>query len=80
MGHRISEADIERVKRFTDLVALVRSRGIELQPQGAQDFIGPCPFHADHQKPNFIVTPDQGLWLCMVCGPTALPAAPQYCL
>ena len=75
MGHRIPEADIERVKRSTDLVVLVRSRGIELQPQGAKDFIGRCPFHADHQTPNFIVTPDQGFWHCMVCGHTAASRA-----
>ena len=65
---RIPDEDIERVKRRTDLVALVRSRGIELRKHGAKDLVGPCPFHEDHHQPNFIVTPDKGLFHCMACG------------
>lgn len=68
MAWRIPEADIERVKRETDLVALVQSRGIELRKHGGKDFIGRCPFHADKETPNFIVSPDKGLWHCMACG------------
>ena len=68
MGHRIPEPDIERVKRSTDLVALVQSRGVELKKHGSKDFIGRCPFHADQDKPNFIVTPAKGLFHCMACG------------
>jgi len=68
MAWRIPEADIERVKRSTDLVALVRSRGIELKPHGAKDFIGRCPFHDDKANPNFIVSPAKGLFHCMACG------------
>jgi DNA primase catalytic core len=65
---RIPEADIERVKRATDLRALVQSRGIELKKHGTRDFIGRCPFHDDRNQPNFIVTPGKGLWHCMACG------------
>jgi DNA primase catalytic core len=68
MPWRIPEADLERVKRETDLVALVQSRGIELKKHGTRDFIGRCPFHDDRNKPNFIVTPQKGLWHCMACG------------
>ncbi len=68
MGHRIPDADIERVKRSTDLVALVQSRGVELKKHGSKDFIGCCPFHNDQDKPNFIVTPAKGLFHCMACG------------
>ena len=57
---RIPEADIERVKRETDLAALVRSRGMELKKHGAKDWIGRCPFHQDGEHPNFIVSPGQG--------------------
>ena len=67
MPWRIPEADIERVKRETDLLALARSRGIELKNHG-KDFIGRCPFHADGEHPNFIVTPEKGLFHCMACG------------
>jgi hypothetical protein len=68
MAWRIPEADIERVKRSTDLRALVQSRGIELKKHGSKDWIGRCPFHADKDSPNFIVSPDKGLFHCMACG------------
>ncbi len=68
MPWRIPEADLDRVKRETDLLALVRSRGIELAKHGTKDFIGRCPFHDDQHKPNFIVSPAKGLWHCMACG------------
>ena len=65
---RIPEEEIERVKRETDLVALVQSRGIELKKHGTKDWCGLCPFHADKETPNFIVTPGKGLFHCMSCG------------
>lgn len=68
MPWRIPEGDLERVKRATDLVALVQSRGIELKKHGAKDWIGRCPFHEDNHTPNFIITPEKGLWHCMACG------------
>jgi DNA primase catalytic core len=68
MPWRIPEADLDQVKRQTDLLALVRSRGIELARHGTKDFIGRCPFHDDQHKPNFIVSPQKGLWHCMACG------------
>jgi DNA primase catalytic core len=68
MAWRIPETDIERVKRSTDLRALVQSRGIELKKHGSKDWIGRCPFHPDNATPNFIVTPDKGLFHCMACG------------
>jgi DNA primase catalytic core len=68
MPWKIPEDQIEAVKRQTDLVALVQSRGIELKKHGAKDFIGRCPFHPDNAHPNFIVTPDKGLFHCMACG------------
>jgi DNA primase len=68
MPWRIPEADIERVKRETDLLALVQSRGVQLKKHGAKDFVGRCPFHGDQDNPNFIVSPGKGLWHCMACG------------
>jgi DNA primase catalytic core len=70
---RIADADIERVKRGTDLLALVRSRGIELQKHGSKDWKGLCPFHGDQGTPNLIVSPDKGLWHCMACGKAGNP-------
>jgi DNA primase len=68
MPWRIPEADLDQVKRQTDLRALVQSRGIELKKHGTKDFIGRCPFHDDKNNPNFIVSPQKGLWHCMACG------------
>lgn len=64
---RIPEGEIERIKRETDLLALVRSRGIELRRHGAKDWAGRCPFHAE-ETASFIVSPEKGLFHCMGCG------------
>ncbi len=66
---RIPEEEIERVKRETDLVALIQSRGVKLKQQG-KNWIGFCPFHDDTDTPNLIVTPEKGLFRCMAsqCG------------
>ena len=64
---RIPETEIERIKRETDLAALVRSRGVELRQHGSKDLAGKCPFHPDEQ-PSFIVSPEKGLFHCMGCG------------
>jgi DNA primase catalytic core len=68
MPWRIPEPELDQVKRQTDLVALVQSRGVELKKHGSKDWIGRCPFHDDKNKPNFIVSPAKGLWHCMACG------------
>jgi DNA primase len=49
------------------LVALVRSRGVELTKYGAKDFAGRCPFHEENEA-SFIVSPGKGLYHCMGCG------------
>ncbi len=64
---RIPESEIERIKKETDLAALVRSRGIELKPHGTGNLAGCCPFH-DDKTPSFIVTPAKGLFHCLGCG------------
>jgi len=64
---RIPEEDIDRIKRDTDLAALVRSRGIELRKHGNGHLAGCCPFHED-EEPSLIVTPARGLFHCMGCG------------
>jgi DNA primase len=64
----IPEDEIDRIKRETDLAAVIRSRGVELKPAG-HDLVGLCPFHEDHD-PSMRVTPGKGLWRCMSCGAT----------
>jgi len=64
---RIPDEEIARIKKETDLVALVRSRGVELGKHGTKDWVGRCPFHTE-EKSSFIVSPDKGLYHCMGCG------------
>jgi len=64
----IPDGEIDRIKRETDLAAVVRTRGVELKAQGS-DLVGLCPFHEDHD-PSLRVTPGKGLWRCMSCGAT----------
>ena len=40
---RIPQEEIDRIKREVDLVALVRSKGIELKKHGSKDLVGFCP-------------------------------------
>jgi DNA primase len=60
---RIPQGELERLKRETDLAALVRARGVELRPHGS-DLLGLCPFHDDNE-PSLVVTPAKGLWHCL---------------
>jgi DNA primase len=60
---RIPEQELEQLKREIDLAALVRSKGIVLEPHG-KDLIGLCPFHND-KNPSLIVTPEKNLWHCL---------------
>ena len=63
---RIPESEIERIKRETDLAALVRSRGVELKPHGSKDLAGKCPFHQE-KTPSFVIYPDNSFH-CFGCG------------
>ncbi|AXR64083.1 CHC2 zinc finger domain-containing protein [Leptospira mayottensis] len=59
----IPKEEITRLKTETDLLALVRSYGIELKNHGT-NWVARCPFH-DDRTPSFIVTPVKNLWHCM---------------
>ncbi|WP_017862815.1 CHC2 zinc finger domain-containing protein [Leptospira santarosai] len=63
MPEYIPKEEITRLKAETDLIALVRSYGIELRKHGL-NWVGRCPFHED-KTPSFIVTPTKHLWHCM---------------
>jgi DNA primase catalytic core len=64
----IPDDEIERIKRETDLAAVVRSRGVALKPAGG-DLLGLCPFHPD-ENPSLHVTPAKRLWRCVSCQAT----------
>ena len=59
---RIPDEEIERLKRETDLVALVCASGVQLKRVG-EDLRGRCPWHED-REPSLVVTPAKGLWRC----------------
>lgn len=61
----IEQAVIEQAKR-TDLLALVRAKGIELKKNG-KGYFGLCPFHAD-KTPSLSVNPSKNLFQCFGCG------------
>lgn len=60
---RVSDEELARLKHDIDLVALVRSKGVQLRPHG-KDLIGLCPFH-DDKEPSLVVTPSKNLWHCL---------------
>ncbi len=62
---RIPDDQIERLKQTTDLVAVIKDRGVKLRKQG-QQYKGCCPFH-EEKRPSFTVTPAEGLWRCFGC-------------
>ena len=64
---RIPDAELEQIKRGTDLAALVRAKGIELRLHGTGHLAGKCPFHED-STPSFIVTPAKNPFHCLGCG------------
>ncbi len=61
----ISHNEIDHIKMNTDLVSLVRSKGVQLKKNG-KGYKGPCPFHED-DDPSFSVNPEQNLWNCFGC-------------
>jgi DNA primase catalytic core len=64
----IPDDDLENMKRSVDLAAVIRSRGVDLKPQG-HDLVGLCPFHQD-KNPSLHVTPATRLWRCVSCHAT----------
>lgn len=65
---RISENELQRLKREVSLAVLCRDYGIELKQIGPDNLMGRCPFHED-KTPSFGVTPSKNLWNCLAgCG------------
>lgn len=62
----IAKETIDQVKRTTDLVALVKARGITLKKNG-KGYFGLCPFH-DDKNPSLSINPEDNLWQCFGCG------------
>ncbi len=69
---KIPEGELARLKRDTDLAALVRAHGVELKKHGSRDLAGRCPFHAE-KTASFVVTPAKNLFHCLGCGAAGGP-------
>ncbi len=63
--HKTSKEEIERINVNTDLVSLVRSKGVQLKKNG-KGYKGVCPLH-DDDDPSFSVNPEKNLWNCFGC-------------
>jgi len=61
-----SRAQLDAIKRETDLVAVVRGHGIALRRRG-RTYFGLCPFHGE-QTASFAVSREAGLFHCFGCG------------
>jgi DNA primase len=63
---QVTRAELDAIKRSTDLVAVVREQGIALRRRG-RTYFGLCPFH-DEQTASFGVSREAGLFHCFGCG------------
>ncbi len=62
---RFSPEEIERIKRETDIIALIQSCGTVLKKRESKpgEWIGRCPIHDDND-PSLCVNSDKNVWLC----------------
>lgn len=64
---RVSDTELERLKKEVSVQRLAEARGIKLHPHG-KNLIGLCPFH-DDKEPSLVITPEKNLWNCLgACG------------
>ena len=66
---RIDRAEIERIKRETDIVKLIESYGTQLKDRNKEgEWLGKCPVHDDHDA-SLCVNAETNLWCCHgACG------------
>jgi len=60
-NRRISDQEIEEVKRLNPVEEVIPEYGIALRPEGSR-LKGLCPFHPDANHPNLTVRPDKQTW------------------
>jgi DNA primase len=62
--HVIGQDTLDRIRRETDLVALI-GESLKLSKRG-RSFVGLCPFHKE-KSPSFHVNPERGFYHCFGC-------------
>jgi DNA primase len=65
-ARRAARVDVEELKQAHPIQDVVARYGIELRRQG-RAFVGRCPFHIDHGRPNLHVWSDSASWWCFRC-------------
>jgi DNA primase catalytic core len=63
---RITETELERLKKETSLRGLVEASGVQLKKSG-KDWVGCCPFHEDSTA-SLNVSESKNLFHCFGCG------------
>jgi hypothetical protein len=53
---RVSDVELERLKRDVSLVRLCEAKGVALTRQGPDNLVGLCPFH-EQTTGSFVVSP-----------------------
>lgn len=60
---RISQEEIERLKKEIPIQLLAEERGIKLKPHG-KNLIGLCKNHPD-KNPSLVIDPEKNIWNCL---------------
>ncbi|NLH16376.1 MAG: DNA primase [Phycisphaerae bacterium] len=65
MSGKFDQNLVSRIQQASDIVEVI-SEHLALQRKG-RDFVGLCPFHADH-RPSMYVSPSKQIFKCFACG------------
>ncbi len=65
MSGKFDQNLVSRIQQASDIIEVI-SEHLSLQRKG-RDFVGLCPFHADH-RPSLYVSPSKQIFKCFACG------------
>lgn len=63
---RVSDVELEKLKRDVSLVRLCEAKGVALTRQGPDNLVGLCPFH-EETTGSFVVSPKKNVFHCLGC-------------
>jgi DNA primase catalytic core len=63
---RVSDVELEKLKRDVSLVRLCEAKGVALSRQGPDNLVGLCPFH-EETTGSFVVSPKKNVFHCLGC-------------